>query len=330
MADGFGIALVISSWKEIILVLKRYVFLQLLLIFVLYTFVVNMLWALELFSMSPIKSSINYLYSFLLATAIYVMFRTINGRTFVFWAIFFAQIIQILVMPFATREWGFRTVLYFNNPNQLALWSVNLLVITEVLLSSLRVAGHYRLAMRLLPVFFVILSVSKAGLVAFAFFAIVSLIRLNRRQLLFTAAILVGLTPFISQGLSHIKVIDNVSKRMETDNSDDDNLTGRGFDRITTEWQYLFFGAGEGSTDRFKSKYHGELHSTPFTVLFCYGLLGSSLFGLALYLVLSGGNIGSKLVLFMVLGLFTMGHMTLRIPMFWLALFSINSYKDCA
>jgi hypothetical protein len=64
-----------------------------------------------------------------------------------------------------------------------------------------------------------------------------------------------------------------------------DSLAARGYDRIVNHPEYLFFGAGEGAYERFKSELYpwGEIHSTFGTLLFCYGILGTGLFVCGLF-----------------------------------------------
>lgn len=49
-------------------------------------------------------------------------------------------------------------------------------------------------------------------------------------------------------------------------------LDNRGIDKALTEYQYLFFGAGEGFYERFPDSPY-EVHATFISILFCYGII---------------------------------------------------------
>ena len=79
---------------------------------------------------------------------------------------------------------------------------------------------------------------------------------------------------------------------------------------------YLVLGAGQGATERFDTE--GEVHSTPGTLIFSYGLPGSVLFVLFLWNIVGGDAVRSTLLLAPLLA-YGLVHNGLRFPWFWLA-----------
>ena len=121
-------------------------------------------------------------------------------------------------------------------------------------------------------------------------------------------------------------ILERINLRIETDNTDDNTLNSRGLDRIYNHPEYIFFGAGEGVLKRFNSVYKGEIHSSPFNILFCYGLIGILLVFQFIRKLISFNM--TSVVLVLMLFVFSMGHMTLRIPLFWIALSTIYFFNN--
>lgn len=328
IADIIGLLLILFSLKSILAYIKKYKFVSYLLAFVCYSFLINLIWTLILQDFILLKSSITYLYCLLLTTSSLFCFEKKKFSKLILKFLIASAILQLILIPFSGRDWGFRTILFFNNPNQLALWSINFLLIINVLVSNLNLKNITKNILYLIPTFFALLSISKAVIVAFILFWIYIFTKkgLNLKNGLFTVS-LVLLFVFNLDKIEDLQYISNAVSRIETDNLDDDSLSGRGFDRIWNQPEYLIFGAGEGLNNRFTAVYKGEIHSTFFSILFSYGLPGSLLILIVFFGIIKSNNKKDKFILFLCLFIFSLGHMTLRIPLFWIAINCLCFYN---
>tara|TARA_Y100001958_G_scaffold149371_1_gene131943 strand:+ start:7241 stop:8338 length:1098 start_codon:yes stop_codon:yes gene_type:complete len=327
IADIFGIILILISLNDIIFnILKSHIF-KILLIFIIYSFVVNLVWSLVLENPILLKNSLNYLYCYLLVIALSSLFNNSKNLRFLYNVILFSVLIQLSLFFLNQGSNGLRIALFFNNPNQLALWSVNLLVIFNVISHKLKFNYLKKIFLSIIATFFGLISLSKTVLVVFIFYWFY--IFMNKKFIISKTLFILFLGLIIYNYSSHFenfKLIQNVIVRLESDNTADDTLEGRGFDRIINHKEYLIFGAGEGLYDRFNSKYNGEIHSSFFNILFSYGIISSFLFFLFLIQLIKGKTKYSSLkyILLICLFVFSLGHFTLRIPYYWFALISIN------
>jgi len=328
LADFIGLVLILFSLKQINSYIFKYKFFYILFLFIIYSLIINLIWSLILEDLSLLKSSMNYLYCLLLTISVFFCFKNQQFSKITLRFILISFLIQFVLIPFTPREWGFRTVLFFNNPNQLALWSVNLLVIIFVITSNLKLKSITKNFLYIIPTFFAILSISKAVLVSLFFFWVFFILNKGFTfKNIFIVSILSVILFTNQEKISNIQAISNALNRIETDNLEDDSWEGRGFDRIANHKNYLFFGAGEGLNNRFKASYKGEIHSTFFNIFFSYGLVGSILFLLAFFYIIGKNNQREKVIIFLTLFIFSLGHMTLRIPLFWIAVTSIYFYQ---
>lgn len=328
IADVIGIILILFSLKSIFANIKKYKFFKYLLVFFCYSFLLNLIWVLILQDFILLKSSITYLYCLLLSISSFFCFENKKYSKLILKFLLISALLQLILIPFSAREWGFRTILFFNNPNQLALWSINFLLIINVLLSNLNLKNRTKNILYLVPTFFAILSVSKAVIASFVLFWAYIFLKegFTLKNVLFST-LLVLLFVNNQDKINDLQFISDAVSRIETDNLDDDSLEGRGFDRIWNHPEYLIFGAGEGLNNRFTANYKGEIHSTFFNILFSYGLLGLLLISIAFFGILKSSHKKDKFILFLCLFIFSLGHMTLRIPLFWIAITSLYFFK---
>jgi len=126
--------------------------------------------------------------------------------------------------------------------------------------------------------------------------------------------------------VNNFTTVTNVIERLtEKKTAGQLKLGGRGYERILNYPEYLLFGAGEGEYTRFGEQI--ELHSTFFNILFSYGIIGLSFFLIAIRAIIKKA---SKQVVFLliILVLYTLAHMTLRSPLFWLSLLLMYELKE--
>ncbi len=173
-----------------------------------------------------------------------------------------------------------RQVAFFNNPNQLAFYSI---------LSGTFVAiiNRFRLMPSLpskfVPLLFLgfiyltLMTASRAGIVSIALAAFLGFA--TRIQHLVVGGIL--LVVLVFAGLLDDESVQSgfrkLQRRIDRGNKVSlmEQVLGRGFDRIQGNEQYLIFGAGEGFDDRFfaKGRRVKEFHSTFGALIFSYGVI---------------------------------------------------------
>ncbi len=83
----------------------------------------------------------------------------------------------------------------------------------------------------------------------------------------------------------------------------------------------MVLGAGEGDYGRFmkEGEHRRELHSSFGSVLFGYGIVGMTLFGIFLVRVVRGAPLRTTVLVLPVLA-YTVAHQGMRFTMFWIVL----------
>ena len=223
------------------------------------------------------------------------------------------QVVLVSVMPPGYA--GVRGLAFFNDPNQLAVYGVAGGVLIAQVARRVGVRSWLEVAGTVLVGALVVASVSRAGFLAFVALVVV---RFTARPRMIVAGLLIGglgvlLFPW------ELLPIDFVQERLAraAQESTSTLVHDRGYTRIFEYPQYLLLGAGEGMLSRFGQAI--EIHSTPGTLLFCYGIPGVVLFfGACLRILVSASpREGILLLPLLVLSMF---HHTLRMRFFWLNL----------
>ena len=219
--------------------------------------------------------------------------------------------------------------LFFNNPNQLGLFCV---VSTSIVLLQNKKEGA-KIWEGISHALFVYLSVQSGSRAAIASTIFIALVPLSKKVFM---GILAGIL-FLGL-LSYLRIFDVLSLvghsltppkslyyKLSYMHSLADELRIRGYYRMLSHFEYLFWGAGEGLIERFpplslpdsSQIVLGELHSSLGTVLFSYGFIGLTLFMLFLLKVFKGANsnvwYGLTAILFI-----SMFQNTLRSPYLWI------------
>lgn len=230
---------------------------------------------------------------------------------------------------------GYRATGTFNNPNQLAYWAL----LSFCLLVALRYPQplkwfDYILIAALLLV--EMESLSKAALVSF-FFAILCLAFSRCVTYIGRALLLVGCLSVMVFAIFSVQSItktfsaaENIQKtvtRLASIGKDsDDNLAGRGYNRLFEHPQYLILGAGEGGYERFAVKPF-ELHSGIATLFFSYGIGGAVIFGLFIFSILRHLPPIYWALTFATM-LYGLTHQNIRFTYFWFFLGVIAAIAD--
>ncbi|MEC8557553.1 MAG: hypothetical protein VXZ82_21330 [Planctomycetota bacterium] len=239
---------------------------------------------------------------------------------------------QLVLMPVAPSS-GVRGTLFFNNPNQLGYFSLialsMFLYIERFTATSMLIKAAFFVGTCL----FASISNSKAALVSSVILIAINLVDSGAVRFkhfvggLFAIGLVVLIVTKTDFGQEFYERAINRVSGIGTDS--DDNLSGRGYDRIWMHPHYNIVGAGEGGWERFyrdpKRRY--EMHSTFGTILFSYGIPGSFLFCLFVYRVFKGT---SPISLCYAVPMFAYGatHMGLRFTLFWVFFALVFATRD--
>jgi hypothetical protein len=308
--------------------------LQLLLLFVVYATLVNVAWSfVELtFSLDQktgfLLAPTFYVFNGLMLFTFFVMFQRYGE--FLLWLtvrlVLTSVLIQVGVAFVQHRAIG-RSVLMFNNPNQLgyyALLSACILLLGQKRLRLSTIAVTVGLAA---CAYLALLSASKAALVSIAGLGIVLVI--SKLRTVVVALLVFGVLIFTDNPFS--AALDRASQRIE-----DDQSLGffeeRGYDRIVSHPQYVIAGAGEGGYYRFRETSaigSHELHSSIATLFFCYGVFGTLLFGVFMWAVMARTGVHAWIIVATGFA-YGMTHQGLRFRMLWLLLAMVITLRELA
>jgi hypothetical protein len=284
----------LTFYGEIKIKRYHYAFIISGILFISYTILVNGIWGIFLGGgIHLLKSSAFYIFNFLVSLIIIINFaKNKNLGNYLYKGTLISVIIQfvLLLLNFGV---SYRATNFFNNPNQLgyyALVSFALLIITgrtsnkNSVLHFTAIIGSFIL---------VLASLSKAAIISFILMYLFYIFLEGKKgywiNLLFTLLLcLLLFFPGVSSEMNFLKNSDlyiKVEQRFLTIGKDgDDNIGGRGYDRIKNHPEYTLFGAGEGEYSRFDTQIRGmEMHSTFGSLFFSYGLVGFTLFLILLY-----------------------------------------------
>lgn len=290
--------------------------------FVTYAAVVSFTWAIILSDSQVLMPPLYYLFNLIVVFLLLSLYKRYGADivSITRWIIFASVVLQF-VLSFFFAHRGFREMLFFKNANQLGYYA---LVCASILALPL---DRGRSALRdslfslgvLMCLWLALLSLSKAATLSCTAFLLLSGAR-NRFQIMF--ALIVGIVLLTSDfGVVENRVA-NLETRFasfgqDTGGGGDDNLEGRGYDRIWDNPEMLFLGAGELANYRWESfSKRGELHSSIGTVVFSYGIPGTLLMAGFIGLIMRRG--GWRIVPYMIPELmFSVTHMGLRFVMTW-------------
>jgi hypothetical protein len=305
-----------------------------LIVFMLYVIAVNIAWSFVMLTFSLDAKE-----GFLVAPTFYI-FNALTFLTFllmfqrygelVLWLtarlVLVSLVVQVILAFSVPRVVG-RSIVMFNNPNQLgyyALLSAGIILLAQrrLRLSTLQVTAGIAASSYL-----ALLSASKAALasiVGLGTMLLISKVRTAVVMSLVLAVLIFTNNPF-SQAM------ERAALRIENDKSLQ-FVDERGYDRILEYPEYCILGAGEGGYHRFRETSmigSHELHSSMGTLFFCYGIVGTILFGVFLWRTASGSGLR---VWFIVAGVFAYGmtHQGLRFRLVWVLLGMVAALRELA
>lgn len=297
--------------------------------FVLLTILVNWMNHFHYPHIRFVLSSMMYPYNFMVFIFVVWMFtrNPEQASKFTFYGIVASIIIQLQTVFFFDFGFrGYRGTAGFENPNQLAYWAL----LSATMLVFLRYGRKLRAIewiMIGILAFLQSLALSKAGIIAFGIFILFLLItpKITKKAYMVLAALamIAGgylmLKPHVIINFyNSIESVQNVADRLGTIGKEaDDNPEARGYYRLVENPMYTLLGAGEASFDRFAMRgYDREIHSGIATMFFAYGIVGASLFGIFLLLIIFKQP-WYYILLFTPILLFGLPHQNFRFTHFW-------------
>lgn len=296
-----------------------------LVIFAVYTIVVNLVWSLILGSFTIdlkdgfLLSPMFYIYNSLMFLTFLLM--SLRYGDFLLWLTGKLVLISTLVqvaLSFITSSNRHRATLLFNNPNQLGYYA--LLSACILLLAHRKVRmSMWQLTLGLITSsYLALMSASKAALATVAMLSIALV--LGRIRTMMVAG--VAFTILISTSNPFSDALDRAQQRI-TDDQSKNFVEERGYDRILNNPEYCVVGAGEGGYRRFADTTalggSHEIHSSGGTLIFCYGIMGTLLFGVFLWMILWGSGIRTWIVVGPAFA-YGMTHQGLRFTFLWVLL----------
>jgi hypothetical protein len=302
--------------------------------FMIYVVVVNLVWSLAMFTFSInmkdgfLLSPTFYLFNGLMFFTFLLMFQRYGE--FLLWLtvrLVLASAFLQLVMAFVLHGGAGRSMVMFNNPNQLGYYAL--------LSACLILLGQKRLKLSTIQItaglaacsYLALLSASKAALASVG--ALGAVLLISKLRTIVVAALVFAVLIFTDNPFS--AAIERAQHRIETDQSYG-FVEERGYDRITAFPEYWVLGAGEGAYHRFigiSAIGAHELHSSMATLFFCYGIVGTLLFAMFLWGAMSGAELRSWLIVGAGLA-YGMTHQGLRFRLLWLMLGMVCALRELA
>ncbi len=255
-------------------------------LFVILTLCINLIYFLYIGDRSFVPPSLFYVFNFGVFLFIIYLFKRapqlMNRVTYlVISAIILMQLVYVIgVSPDGGRHQG-----TFNNPNQLAYWSLLMSVMIIVLKRGASI-NLFDLILFSALAFLQSEALSKAGMISYGVLLVFVAFQPATNKKL-KALFVFGLFAFFiteitapQQVKSWVIAADNISAVMhrlgKIGVEVDDSPMARGYSRLIEYPEYILVGAGEGAHWRFNARQ--ELHSGLATILFSYGILGFTLF----------------------------------------------------
>lgn len=318
-------------------------------VFVAYTFFVGLIVFAMYGDLKTILSPCYYAYGFLIFLVVFIFCKE-KGKVFlyhVFWIhILILAILTVLSISGFGRQMSGegRIMVTFNDPNQMAnwiLWATIVVGVTGKVIYRSWLPGLLTLGLALLAISFTASRSGGIGLFVLLFvyclmgvslimqyFKNINIISIKRQQLFIILSLLIVLVVTIIYFMLNSEYTEYVFSQFDIwlrrfqDRGPYTTLEGRGYDRLWKFPEYLFFGAGEGAHYRYAERtwFLGEIHSSWAGLLFCYGVIGTLLFGGFIYNLLR--RIQNKWFKLMLLSPFMFGFATYNIRnwYFWIGL----------
>ena len=296
-----------------------------------FTFFINVIHYMIDRDFTFLLSSVYYAYNALLFMMVVDLFRQDHERTakVVYIAVGAALIMEIIYIQFFPGIRSSRFTGTFHNPNQLSYFAL----LCACIIIALRLNKTFRiqdLVLILCAGYLQSVALSKAGIISYAlifmalFFSRALSFSFKSIQVFFGVCLLIfaalDTDTFVRTAAQFDELMNSVARIQNIGQEADDNLEGRGYDRIARYPENLILGAGEGAYYKYTlSGKNKEMHSGLGTLIFSYGVTGMFLLGLVFYMIFNRSPAVMWALLFALM-LYGLTHQNLRFSMLWLFL----------
>lgn len=291
--------------------------------FLMYIIIVNMVWYARYYSNVFLLSSCYVMYNMIILIVVTTIFaehpRPLARVTRL--ALLGTLAFEAAAMVVIGDQGYGRAMGTFNDPNQMGYWALLTVACYFVVREGrrLRLADLIALALAGLVIFF---SVSRAAILGFA--ALLMLValfsRIDPRRMMLGAVVVIAvlmLTRLLDVGLdqSYQDVLNFAEQRFASKDTANDSLAERGYARLWLFPEHLLLGAGDGE---YPARFNlaNETHSTVGSILFAYGIVGLSLFGLLLFVLMRRAD-WFRLSLLLPVMIYGIAQQGVRFSMFW-------------
>jgi hypothetical protein len=287
-----------------------------LLAFVAYAVIVQVTWSILLLTTATLIFAAYYAFNLVIFCA--VARRSVRQPSFPILVVYLTLVSVLLQTGLSVFGLGSasgpRSVIFFQNPNQLGYYSLLSAAILVIGVRKTFLPTPAFVSGMLACIWLAQLSLSKASMAAVALLLAYGGLRNLKSGILGLLAVVAVL------GLGMLdKRVELIETRFDTfGRQSDDSVAGRGYDRIWLHPEMTILGAGEGAYGRWDSYLEdAEMHSSWGTILFSYGIPGT--LAMLIFLGRISFSLGSA-SLFPMASIFLYGltHMGLRFVPMWI------------
>jgi len=284
--------------------------------------IVSLVWGMIHSSAKFLMDPLFWIYNILVMSLVIVILKKHErGEQLIGYAVLAALAISALGAMIGLRDPTGRNTGFFNNPNQLAYFSI-------CAIACLVVLKDFKISRQLVVGFILggvgLLSAASLGAIAGALFLILALLVANARSVsgalrLPALAAMVIAVMLLVDGHFGGTISDTLQARFNrADSKITDMYTERNYERIVKFPEHALLGAGSAlHEERFSPYGRNEIHSSFGALLFNYGVVGLLLFVAFLVSVLRKASAPLLLSAAAPL-LYSVTHMGLRFTTFWI------------
>jgi hypothetical protein len=306
--------------------------------FVMYGFIVSSAVAVNVGDLEPVTKQVFFIYNAVVFTFVLPLAwrEPLQFATATFYGLSVSLAVVMLALLGGYDFERVRQTGLFNNPNQLAYYTVlafTYLAILSVSLPRMRIVAVVfaivSLVIGLFGVSFGGVASAVVGVTVYALYlASARRVRSLRTRILLLAIVGLPVVGFAAATLPSDRNLGRIANALSgswetrltrVDRKVDELSTQRGYDRIADHPEYWVFGAARGAPQRFGSSL--EIHSSLGSVFFSFGLVGTAMFLVFVgWFAASAG--GGLFFLTTPIWVYSVGHYGLNQTTFW-ALFAL-------
>jgi hypothetical protein len=278
---------------------------------------VSLVWAIKEQYIEFMKPSLFWVFNFLLSMSLFNSFKNNYDQTLklVYYSVSFAIIISTIAVFSGLTSGGVRAYGFFNNPNQLAFFSL-LAVLIISLINDFKLNSMLLIVLLIFSILSIFLSASLSAMLAIML--IISGYALKNftvKGLIVSAVV----APVVFGSVIYFggdTLVNNYTTRVaRLDTKVNDMADERNYNRVFNNIEYTILGAGEGLHERFGGATN-EIHSSYANLVFSYGIASLFLFLLIIFKMLARMPVYA-LVASLAPFLYSVTHMGLRSVYFW-------------